>query len=127
MLKTYQCQTREVRIYVGDHIGYSPDCLVTEGYLRGTIWQFQEQESGAWQPPLRMTKTQFLYAGGVEDGWEITGLWYPPKPPDRVGQLFEYMERLAQFIQKRFGQKRVTVIGPTQTFTYEDPEVESRH
>ena len=116
-MKTKTKETYEFRIYIGSL--YEPNGVpFYEGKLSLEIGKFQDSYN--MMIPIRLTRTSFVCGlDYVENGWEIAIINYP-RLKVKIEDLESFAEDLSEHLLDIFHQKRVTLITPTVSITYEE-------
>lgn len=70
---------------------------------------------------ITITPTKYIYSNGSELGVRI-GLINYPRFPSKKDELEEKALELARRLMKALGQKRVSVVGPDETFMLRNEE-----
>ena len=106
-----KCDTYSVQIFLGLREGYNGYAHPFDEVLDYLSSYCDNHSEGLC---VTATPTNFVYTGGREQG-VIIGLINYPRFPSTPHEITEEACKLATGLHTRFGQYRVTIMGPDQT------------
>jgi hypothetical protein len=121
MISEVNCETFEIKIYIGSVRGYNGTTF-TEESLINFIGDFQKVY-GDGASAVRVTPTKFVMRDYVEAGYEI-GIINYPRFPKTGPALIGFASALAKEMLHAFEQNRISVVMPKVTTMYQAENAE---
>lgn len=98
-----ECKSISVNIYMAGRIESAAELCRT----------YFEERGGC----VTITPTRYVYTGGVEIGFIVGFINYPPYPVDDEDALIRKAKDLADELRQALRQQSYTIQGPTRTIT----------
>lgn len=111
----------EVRIYIGNRIGYRGREFSLEE-LKQSVGEYQKKEESN---PVRITPTTFVWGEYQENGWEISIINYP-RCTKLNHKLKEFGYGLADYLFNKFPQNRMSIVFPDEIVMLEADDAEAK-